>query len=140
MCRDRRCRAQLEHVAMADEVGLHVGCRVLDAVADAGLGAEVDDAVEARCASARRFSAVGIGEIDPLEAEAIAELAREAVEPRPLQRGIVIIVEIVDPDDLVAALEQGARGGRADEARSPCDQNSHGRAHRGCSRRSVKEP
>ena len=78
--------------------------------------------------SARRFERLGVGEIDPLEAEAVAELPLQLVEPRLLQRRIVIIVEIVDPDDVVAALEQGARGRRADEPRSPGDQNSHGRA------------
>ena len=37
---------ELEHVAVADEIGLDVGARVFEAVANAGLGAEVDDPVD----------------------------------------------------------------------------------------------
>ena len=42
------CPRELEHVAVPDEVRLDVGGRVLEAVADAGLRAEMDDAVDAR--------------------------------------------------------------------------------------------
>ena len=90
---------ELEHVAMADEVRLDIGGRVLDAVAHAGLRAEVDDAVEP-VGVGQRFQRVGIGEVDPLEAEALAEMLREAVEAGLLERGIVISVEVVDADDL----------------------------------------
>ena len=40
------CPRQLQHVGVADEVRLDVGCRVLQAVADAGLRSEMDDAVD----------------------------------------------------------------------------------------------
>ena len=125
MCRGRMRAGELEHVAVADEVRLHIGLRVLDAVANARLRAEMDDAFELD-AVRKALERFGIGEIDPLEAEAVAELARQIVEPRLLERRIVIIVEIVDSDDVVAALEQCARGRSADEARGSCDENSHG--------------
>ena len=80
---------------MTDEVRLDVGARVLEAVADAGLRAEMDDPVDVD-AVGERLQRGGVGEVDPLEAEAVAELARETVEPRLLERRIVIIVEIVD--------------------------------------------
>ena len=120
------CARELEHVAMADEVRLHIGLRVLDAVADAGLRAEMDDAFES-IGVGKPLKRFGVREIDAFEAEAVAVLAREIVEPRLLERRIVIIVEIVDADDVVAALQQGARRCRADEARGSCNENSHGR-------------
>ena len=111
---------ELEHVAMADQVRLDVGARVFEAVADAGLGAQVDDAgdVERIC---ERFERIGVREIEALEAVAVAELLLQSRKPRLLQLGVVIIVETVDSDDLVAALEQRARRCSADEPRSSRD-------------------
>ena len=37
-------------------------------------------------------------------------------QPRFLQRHVVVVVEIVEADDLIAALEQQLRGVKADEA------------------------
>src|SRR5438270_11581130 len=117
---------ELEHVAMADQVGSNISARVLEAVADARLCAEVDDAVDLdRVGEA--LERLGVGEVDLLEPEAIAELLLHSRQPRLLERRIIIFVEIVDADDLVAPLEQGARRRRADEPRSPRDQYSHGR-------------
>ena len=64
----------------------------------------------------------------PLEAKAMAEQLQKPGQPRLLQRRVVIIVEIVDSDDLVAALEQRARGRCANEPCGTRDQNSHDRA------------
>ena len=84
----------------------------------------VGDALERFC----------IGKIDPLEPKTVAELRARPVEPGLLQLRVVIIVEVVDPDDIVAAaLEQCPRGRRTDETCATRDQNSHGRGHRGCS-------
>src|SRR3954452_10752318 len=78
---------------------------------------------------------IRVGEIDPLEAKAVAELLLKARKPRLLQPGIVIIVEVVDADDLVATLEQSARRCCPNESCSPRDQNSHGRCIGGAVRR-----
>ena len=59
--------------------------------------------------SVKPFERRGVGKIEPFEPESVAELLLQAREPRLLQPGVVIIVEIVDADDLVAALEQRAR-------------------------------
>src|SRR5574338_565926 len=118
---------QLEHVAMADEVRLNIGLRVLEAVADPRLRAEVDDAVEVLCIGEPREGG-RIGEVDALEGEGVAEVLLQPREPRLLQHRIVIIVEVVDPDDLVAAVEQRPRGRRSDEPSRPRDQYRHGAA------------
>ena len=41
--------------------------------------------------SVTRFERRRVGEVDPLETETVAELACEAVEPRLLELGIVIV-------------------------------------------------
>src|SRR5215210_4172786 len=113
MARTNRPR-ELEQVAMADQVRLHVRARIFEAVADPGLGAQMDDPVE----FARRGEAlelVGAGEVDSLETKAVAEVLGQVVEPGLLQRWIVISIEVVDADDLLAAFEQNAGSRRADE-------------------------
>jgi hypothetical protein len=101
---------------MPDQVRLHICQRVFDAVTNAGLRAEVDDPVEIRFA--RKFrQRPGIRKIDLLEAEAVVEPAGQPLQPGFLQRRVVIVVEIVDPDDLLAALEQSAGGRRPDGSR-----------------------
>ena len=112
---------------MPDEVGADIGRGVLDAVAHAGLRPEVDDAVES-VGVGQALQRVGVGEIDPLEAEPLAEIARQPVDAGLLERGVVIVVEVVDPDDLLAAFEQGAAGRRTDETRGSGDEDGHGRA------------
>src|ERR671912_2685507 len=65
---------ELQQVAVADEIRLEVGAGVLEAVADACLGAQVNDTIEVRRA-AESFQRASIREIDPLETEPIAEVA-----------------------------------------------------------------
>ena len=67
---------ELEHVAMPDQIGLDVGAGILDAVANAGLGAEVDDA--------RRYP-MGVGEA--LSASASAKSTRSNRNRSPKSRG-----------------------------------------------------
>jgi hypothetical protein len=55
-----------------------------------------------------------IGEIHLHELE--TRVLRENREPRVLQRDVVVLVEIVEPDDLVASLEQVLRCVMPDEA------------------------
>ena len=71
---------------MTDEVRLDVGAGVLEAVADSCLSAEVDDPVDVE-AVGHPLQRGGVGKVDPLEAEAVVVLLREARQPRLLQRG-----------------------------------------------------
>src|SRR5438874_13620454 len=112
---------------MPDQVRLDVRLRVLEAVADSGLRAEMHNTVDIN-GIGKALERLGVREIDTLEPETIAELLLQVCEPRLLQFRIVIIVEIVDSDDLVAALEQNARRRRTDETCSSRNQYSHGRS------------
>jgi len=92
---------ELKHVHVPDEVGAHIGAGVVDAVAYPGLRPEVDDPVEV-AAIGQAGELVGLGEVDLAEAEAVAEILRQPIQARLLERRVVIIVEVVDPDHLVA--------------------------------------
>ena len=107
---------------MADQVGLDIGAGVDQAVAHAGLGGEVDDAVGVAAGFGQRRR---IGDVAAHEAEIVVFL--QPRQPRFLQRHVVIVVEIVDADDGVAALEQTDRGMHADETGRSCHKYGHGR-------------
>ena len=49
----------------------------------------------------------------------------DAGKPRILQRDVIIVVEIVNPDDIIAALKQALDTMHADEAGATCNQNFH---------------
>jgi len=110
---------------MADEVGPHISPGVFEAVADSGLGSEMNDPVypERGRSAAERLK---VREIHALEMEGAVVTALEPVEAVQLQPRVVIIVEIVDSEDGLAALEQRIRGRCSDEPRDAGDQNSHG--------------
>ena len=76
-------------------------------VAHAGLRGEVNHALELLRARTARSCRVLIGEIDLHEPE--TRDFCENREPRLLERDVVVLVEVVEPDDLVAALEQVLR-------------------------------
>ncbi len=57
--------------------------------------------------------------------ETKARIAFELLESRLFQGDVVVLVEIVQPNDLIAAIEQRARSVIADEPRRTSDQNLH---------------
>ena len=95
-----------EHVG-EDELG---GAE--DRPVDVGLGREVDDRL---AAGGRGGDRVGVGDV------ALVELVLDAFEVRPVAR----VRQLVEDDDGIAGGRQAAREGRADEARSACDENAH---------------
>jgi hypothetical protein len=60
---------------------------------------------------------VGVGQVQLVEGEgARRRIAGQRHQPRPLQRRIVVGIEVVEPDHRLAARQQGAAEMRADEA------------------------
>ena len=120
---DAGVAAILEHVEESDDVGVDVGARVLERVAHARLGGEVDDAL-GRVLGEAPVHQRAVLEVAAHLGEALVRL--DALEPRELQRGVVVVVDVVDADDLVAAFEQPDRERRADEPGRAGDENLHG--------------
>ena len=122
--------AGFEDVEEADQIALRVGVRIDQRIAHAGLRREVDDALETVGGKQRR-EARRIGQVEFLEAEsgarAVWGLRGQRVEPRPLEPRVVIVVEIVDAGDFVAAREQALRNVHADEPGGAGDENFHAR-------------
>ncbi len=88
---------------MPADIGPFVGERVLQRVADPGLGREVNDAPRPALAH-QAFEGVGLGDVHAHQLEIRPLLERP--DPGLLERRIVIGVEVVDADDLLAAVQQ----------------------------------
>ena len=122
---------ELEQVEMADQVGPDIGVRIVERVADARLRGEMDDAVEFERRSSAPLSAASSAKSTSSKREA-SPCRAQSRRPVPLQRGRVIIVEIVDADDAVAAAEQARGDMIADEAGGAGDEQGHEAPNRCC--------
>src|SRR5579871_2850164 len=105
--------AALEHVERADHIAVDVAVRMGERVAHTGLSAEMHDALEL-LALEQIAHALPVREIPAHEAK--APMGMQALETSLLEGRIVVIVEIVETDHLIAALEQAQRGRRANKA------------------------
>ena len=115
--------ACLEHIECADNVGVDIGAWVLQAVANARLGGEMDH----DCRPAVAHDLLKRGGI--LEHELVAvkswQLGQNGVSG-PLQIHVVIVREAVYADNLVSLQQKGAGDVKADEARSAGDDDGRG--------------
>jgi hypothetical protein len=93
-------------------------------MANAGLGGEVNDAVDVGVLGDEFGDGVAVGDVAVMEAE--AGPVADSVEPGLLEADTIIVVEGIDADDGVAAPEQGIGDVIADEAGAAGDQDFHG--------------
>src|SRR5258707_9356504 len=114
--------AAFEDVTEADEVRIDVGLGILERVAHARLRREMDHRIEL-LAREERAHRRAIGDVAAYELE--LSLAREAREPRLLQANVVVIVQVVEAGDALAALGEPQGQGGADEASRAGDQDVH---------------
>lgn len=112
--------AALEDIEEAGDVAVDVGVGVDEGVADAGLGGQVDDGAETVFGEEVGHAA-SIGKVEADEGEAGAAL--ELGEAGVFEGGVVVVVEVVEADDGVAAVEQAGSGVEADEAGGAGDQD-----------------
>lgn len=103
---DRVVAAGLEHVEETNEVALQVGARVLDGVADARLGGEVHNDVEAvQCEQA--LDEGGIAQVAAHEGEAAVCVGPgQHAQARVLDAGVVVAVKVVETDDGIIGLDK----------------------------------
>ena len=102
-----------EDIQERREIRCPVGVWILDRVADAGLGGDMDDAFRplpfAECLDRRAIGEIELG-------MNVTSIVLETCEPRPLERDIVVVVHLVDADDFVSAGEQRLGHRRTNEA------------------------
>ena len=125
-----RVPAGFEDVQEPDEVALDVGAGIRNRIAHAGLRGEVDHAVE-RLAGKQLAHGGFVFEaaLDEGEARFLAQ-QRQA---RFLERRVVVVVDVVEADDGVAAREQRAGHVESDEAGGAGDEHVHGYVDSRCS-------
>jgi hypothetical protein len=114
--------ARLQDGQVTGQIAVLVGEGILDGVTNAGLGGHVDDATGVRLpydlAQGRR-----VGDVRPHHSEAGVRL--QPRDTRLLQADVVVIGEIVDPDDFLTAIEKPFGHMHADEPRSAGDDHRH---------------
>ncbi len=118
--------AAFQNIEETFEVGIGIDMRVIDRMADAGLPRQMDHLGEGVPCEQRR-DARPIRKIGMHEFE--SRLLPQQIEPRLLERGIVEVVEIVEPDDMAAFGQQLTRDVKADETRGTRDQYGLFRHH-----------
>src|SRR6516225_2278589 len=112
--------ASLQHVEKALEVGIDISMRMFDRVAHAGLGREMNDRRKA-LPRKERCNCLAIREIGLHKGE--AAILTQDIQPRPLQGGVIIAVEIVEPEDRPAFGQKLSGDMKADETGRTRDQN-----------------
>ena len=88
--------ARLQHVEMADHVGLDIGLRIGQRIAHAGLCGQMDDPVDLVGPGQQLGHRPRCGNVALLEAERFVPL--QALKPSLLEADVVIGIEIVEAD------------------------------------------
>lgn len=114
--------AGFEHVAKADEVALDVGLRVGERVAHAGLRGQVNDAL-GLLSSKDGHQACCVCHVGFDEAELLP--GAQLLQPGFFEGGIVVVVEVVQANDFVAACQQYECCVHANKAGRTCEEDFH---------------
>src|SRR4051812_29373090 len=95
--------APFQHVQKAGEVGVPIGMGIVDGIAHACLGGKMDYSVEA-VVRKKIVDVDGRRNIQQLERKRF--FLPESIEPGFLEAYLIVIVQIVDADDLIASVEK----------------------------------
>ena len=122
-----RVAAGFQDVGEGDDVAFNVAVRVLDGVAHAGLGGQVDNPVEPVFAEAGFHcgAVCQVGADEGVGAAGFGGGGFQLLQPRFFQGGVVVVVDAVEADHAVAAFEQPLGGVKADEAGVTGDEYVH---------------
>src|SRR3569623_299730 len=112
--------AALEHVEETLQIGIGVSVRTVDRVADAGLRGEMHDGGKPMLVE-QRGNRGTVGKIGLHKGK--AGIGTQDSEPCPFQRGIIIVVDVVEADDLSTFAKKLPGDVKADEAGCARDQN-----------------
>lgn len=114
--------ATFEDIHKPDEVRLHVSVRIGQRITHPCLGRKMNNAIEFFVRKQRCHRGC-ISHIKANKAE--SGTAREACQARLLETDIVVVVEIVQPDDFVATRQQALGDMHADETGGTGNQYFH---------------
>src|ERR1700761_9574436 len=85
--------ASLEHIQKTFDVRIDVSVRILQRIANAGLGCEMNDGRKV-VPGTQRLRRLAIGQVGFRKGE--ISLALEDIQARQLQRGVVVVVDAVE--------------------------------------------
>ena len=125
MLEARQLAAGLEQNHVAFDVAAQIGVGIDQRIAHPGLGRQVNDPVDVGMRVEQRPDRVPVGDIEAPKGEPVPALQK--VQPRLLERHVVVVVEVVDPDHPFAPRQQSLRGMKPDKSGDPGDQHRHGR-------------
>ena len=110
--------AAFENVQETDDIAIDVGVGILERMAHTRLSRQMYDPI-GRFALEHVVDSCPVGNVDLDEAEAVA--LSQPRQSRLLQGNVVVVVEVVQPQNIVAAREQPLRDMHPDESRRSCD-------------------
>ena len=116
---------RFEQVDEPDEVARDVRVRILQRITHARLRREMND-TSGRMVSEQALESPTIREIELRETEPLEGI--ELAQPRFFEPNVVVRVEVVQPDDSLAALEQTLCDMHPDEAGAAGDEDRHATA------------
>jgi hypothetical protein len=116
----KRMAASLEDVLESDNVRLDVRMRILDRISHASLRGEMHNAAEAMRRE-QRLHRAAIGDINFLEAKAASRFKPR--QSREFEVWVVVVVEVVDANNFITAVEKRGCDMRTDEARAASHEN-----------------
>ena len=93
---------------LADEVAVDIGEGVLQGIANAGLGRQMQDPIDRWESRGETGDGVAVGDVNRQKGEPGGRL--QTRQPCLLKRGIVIVVKAIDANHLLAAGKQGVGG------------------------------
>jgi len=131
--------ASLKNVHEACDVGVHIGMRVNERIPDPCLSGKMTDQVKLLFLKKlpNRLPVFEVRSLEPVHRifRALDTLARfslsaiQAVSSKPpvLELNIVVIIDVVDADNLIASFGESHRHKRPDKPRRSCNQDFHGK-------------
>ena len=117
---------EFEQVDVAREVGGDIGLRIVNRIAHPGLRPQMHHPVDLR-AIERGIQRGHVREVECVEGKAVAARSGQRRDPVTLQADLIIVVEVVHPDDNVPARQQALGQTVANESGSAGNQNAHSR-------------
>ncbi len=117
--------AGFENIEMSADIVAHVSLGIEQRVAHPGLGRQMHRPGDAAELARQRHHVAVVGDVQRLEGE--ARLRLESRQARTLEGHVVVIAQIIDTDDLIAARQQGVGDVVADEPGHAGDKDGHAR-------------
>ena len=114
--------AAFQYIERADDVALDKGVRLFQRTTHPRLSPQMHDALES-FGGEQAGHRVTIGQVHMDEAESTVLL--EPFQTGPFDRHVVVVVQIVEADNLVAAIEEALCGGSSNKFRGARNKKFH---------------